>query len=430
MKKNIPEFSALRDIYSEVKAEMLETCSLCGHCLDVCPVYPLTSFHAEDPSEVQKSILDALSGEPSDIAAEMADACSGCDQCIDSCPLGLNPFFLKEVLKEQLVSSGIRKPAKPLKVGDRSIDLQELLGSLQISSSQKPWLGRIPPEPLQKDIVLFLGCSVRYQPDKGLALLRLLEMAGMDYIAIEGGDLCCGGRYVRDGDIAQANHIAGQLLASLGEFRPKKVIFPCSSCYKRMGQIFEMLDERPYELQHASTFLADNMHRLNYVNRIEKTVTVHDPCDLRWKRGNTDSVRKLIEAIPGVTLAEMTHTRESTLCCGIGSHDNQHKISKELRKRVLEEAKETGAQVLATVCTGCHSQFCRVQKDYSFEVTHYLTLLAAAAGFTFEDKIRKYLQFETIGGILDDAAEFIETSPYSIEEFRQVLPLFFRSAKP
>lgn len=409
---------------------MLETCSLCGHCLDACPVYPLTSLHGEDPSDVQQSILAALSGEPSDAAAEMAYACSGCDKCVEFCPLGLNPFTLKEVLKEELINSGFREAAKPLKIGGRSIDIQELLGSLQIRSSQKRWLTRMPPKALQKDIVLFLGCSVRYQPDKGLALLELLEMAGIDYIAVEGGNLCCGGRYVRDGDIFQANHAAGQLLASLGKFSPKKVVFPCSSCYKRMCQIFETLDERPYELQHAATFLAENMHRLSFVNRIDKTVTVHDPCDLRWKREDTDSVRKLIEAIPGVTVAEMTHTRESTLCCGIGSHDNQRKISKELRKRVLEEAKETGAHILATVCTGCHSQFCRVQKDYPFEVTHYVTLLAAAAGLPLEDKIRKYLQFETIEEIMDDASEFIETSPYSVEEFRQVLPLFFPSAKP
>jgi hypothetical protein len=56
--------------------------------------------------------------------------------------------------------------------------------------------------------------------------------------------------------------------------------------------------------------------------------------------------------------------------------------------------------------------------------------LADAVGFSFEDKIRKYLQSETLDEIIDDAAEYIETSPYSIEEFRKVLPLFFRSAKP
>jgi Fe-S oxidoreductase len=344
--------------------------------------------------------------------------------------MGLNPFALKEILKEEVVNNRLRTPPGPLKIGDKVIDLQELLGSLQISPDQKRWLVGMPEEPAQKDIVLFLGCSVRYQPDKGLALIELMETAGMDYVAIQGGELCCGGKYVRDGDIDQGNLVAGKLISSLLAFRPLKVICSCSSCYKRVGEIIDHLDQKPFQLQHASVLLSENIHGLKFSNRIEKTVTLHDPCDLRWKSGDTDAVRRLICAIPGVTFKEMRHNRESSLCCGIGSHDKDKQISKELRKRALDEAEETGAHIFATVCTGCHNHFCRVQNSYSFEIIHYMSLLAAAVGHPFEDKIKKYLQFETINEIMEDAAEFIEKSPYSKQEFKKVLPFFFRSAKP
>jgi Fe-S oxidoreductase len=426
----IKEFSALRDFYSEISGNFLESCSLCGQCIDVCPVIPMTSCSEEDPADVQQTMLDALSGKGSDIAVEMASSCSGCDQCIESCPMELNPYFLREILKKELVKCGFRKAAKPLKINDRLIDLQVLLGSLQIHSSEKPWLLDMPSEPLQTDIVVFLGCSVRYQPDKGLALCKIIDTAGIDYIAIEGGELCCGGMYVRDGDIDRANTVAGRLIDSIDAFRPEKVVFSCSSCYKRVGEIMETLDNRTYEVQHASTFLSQNIERLNFTHRIEKTVTVHDPCDLRWKPEDMESVRRLIRKIPGVTLKEMPYNRETTLCCGIGSHDKAHKISGELRQRVLVEAQKTNAHVLATVCTGCHSHFCRTQKEYPFQIVHYASLLAAAMGFSFEDKIKQYLNFETIDEIMEDAAEFIETSPFTMEEFRQVLPLFFKAAKP
>ena len=85
---------------------------------------------------------------------------------------------------------------------------------------------------------------------------------------------------------------------------------------------------------------------------------------------------------------------------------------------------------MATICTGCHRNFCRDQRDYPFEIKNFITLVAEAAGLSYEDKLKKYLQLETIDEIIDEAREYIEASPYTLEEFRQLLPLYFRFPEP
>ncbi len=421
--------SALGHIYSEIRNSFLSSCSLCGQCLEACSVFPMTSCGHEDPSDVQQKIVDFLLGKPSDIAEEMAYACSGCGKCIEACPMDLNPCLLREILKEELICTGLREPAKPLEIDGQVIDLQQLLGALQIKPSQKPWQTTLPAKPVRTKTLLFLGCAVRYQPDKGLALVKLLEMAGIDCFAIEGGQLCCGGKFVRNGNIRQAGINSDRLIAFFDEIGPEKVVFSCSSCYKRVGEVLEVLEKKPYEIGHAATFLFENRHRIKFNHRIEKTITIHDPCDLRMKPEDTDSVRKLLGKIPGITIKEMPHHQENALCCGIGSHD-KNDIPRALRTRVLEEAKGTNAHIFTTICTGCHNHFCRAQNEYPFAIMHYHTLLAAAAGFSVEDKMKKYLQFDTIDSITEDAAAFVEASPYSRKTFNKALPLFFRQAKP
>ena len=75
-----------------------------------------------------------------------------------------------------------------------------------------------------------------------------------------------------------------------------------------------------YPVRHYTEYLADRLEDLKPLlkKKVEAIVTFHDPCYLGRVNGIFDPPRELLEAIPGVELVEMTHSRENSLCCGGG----------------------------------------------------------------------------------------------------------------
>jgi Fe-S oxidoreductase len=99
--------------------------------------------------------------------------------------------------------------------------------------------------------------------------------------------------------------------------------------------------------------------RLELTGRYEKSVTYHDPCYLGRHNGIFDEPREILCGIPGVEFTEMTASRHNSLCCGGGGGRIWMETEKgerfsDLR---LEQAREVGADVLATACPYCISMF-------------------------------------------------------------------------
>jgi heterodisulfide reductase subunit D len=84
-------------------------------------------------------------------------------------------------------------------------------------------------------------------------------------------------------------------------------------------------------------------------------VTYHDPCDLGRKSGVYDAPRAIIEAIPGVELAEMVDNRDAALCCGGGANleSLSPQLSAAVAKRRLEQAQAVGAEAIVSACQQC-----------------------------------------------------------------------------
>jgi Fe-S oxidoreductase len=92
---------------------------------------------------------------------------------------------------------------------------------------------------------------------------------------------------------------------------------------------------------------------------------------------------------------------------------------------LLDEAKETGADILLDFCHGCDSAFKKLGKDHPFEVVNFLTLVGRAMGIEHEDKLSLYMEWRDVGRVIEDARADIEASSYSEQEIRSFLEMFF-----
>jgi Fe-S oxidoreductase len=256
-------------------------------------------------------------------------------------------------------------------------------------------------------------------------MLDILDQLDVNYLALAGGTTCCGQKYLGSGDSRKASESVDNLASALASFKPKKVLFWCGSCFRIFKHDAPGFTNLPFEVQHYSQYIVDNLSKFKFPSPLNKTITVHDSCGLGRKGGDYTSMRQLLGAIPGVKLVEMPHNREEALCCGGATHRHFPEIAERMRKLRMDEADGTGADSMVVSCQGCNRFFYRDEKDHHFEVNSYVTIFAEALGFTYEDKVKKYMALDRLDDVLEDAKEYIEASPLTREQTKKLVSGFF-----
>jgi Fe-S oxidoreductase len=116
-----------------------------------------------------------------------------------------------------------------------------------------------------------------------------------------------------------------------------------------------------FDVVHISQFLAELIEqgRLKIKGEFKQRVTFHDPCYLGRHNGIYDQPRDVLKKVPGLELVEMPDSRGNSLCCGGGGGRIWAETPKEERFADLRvaQAREVGADVLATSCPYCVSNF-------------------------------------------------------------------------
>jgi Fe-S oxidoreductase len=140
----------------------------------------------------------------------------------------------------------------------------------------------------------------------------------------------------------------------------KRVLVSSPHCYNAFENEYSEFMVN-FEVVHISQLLAELMEagRLELGGEYRKKVTYHDPCYLGRHNGIYDQPRSVLKQVPGLELVEMPESRENSLCCGGGggrmwAETPKHERFSDLR---VAQAKEAGADVLATSCPYCISNF-------------------------------------------------------------------------
>ena len=84
---------------------ILERCTACGKCVEVCPMLPFLEVRSVPTEDVARGLLAILRGEHDRNGAIFAEACSGSARCRNVCPEQLDPYHFMRLAKLPL-----RKP--------------------------------------------------------------------------------------------------------------------------------------------------------------------------------------------------------------------------------------------------------------------------------------------------------------------------------
>ena len=371
--------------------DIVHRCFRCGYCKFTheysdfnCPSYKKYRFETYSTGGRLWLIYGILSGETkwSEGLANALYACTTCGNCTENCRFDKFKDFLVDIIEAarvEAVENGFC-PEKQKVLLERTENIENF-NPYGEPNSDNTQLKR--EYDLQDDAewVYFIGCTSNYR-QKNLrdATLRFLKKANINFTLID--EHCCCSPIIRTGQINPIKDFMNYNITQINKTGAKKVITSCAGCYRTIKKDWlKMGADYDFEVFHTVELVKQLLDegRIIFNSEFQKTVTYHDPCHLGRHVGMYETPREVYNKIPGIKLVEMRRNRENAWCCGAGGgvKIGYPEWSLEISKERLEEAKETGASVVSSVCPFCRTNLSDANEKYNmdFEVIDLIEIL-------------------------------------------------------
>src|SRR6516225_7248044 len=246
-RKKMIRWPCMSDPFEQALAErvdtMLDACTRCGKCVEVCPVTGPGGVEAQ-PRAVIDGVVDILRlGTGTPAARKWANACVLSGECIKACDYGVNPRFLlgmarlamarrseETAERRRLGVEGFRKVAREVTHISRIQLDDKLLARLGQKADNRP-RSDSPP-----DFVFYTGCNVLKTPHIALLALDIMDTLGVTYHVMGGPTHCCGIVQMRTGDVATSGRFAEATMDKLAASKTKEVLAWCPSCHTQFNE--------------------------------------------------------------------------------------------------------------------------------------------------------------------------------------------------
>jgi L-lactate dehydrogenase complex protein LldE len=233
---------------------------------------------------------------------------------------------------------------------------------------------------------LFVTCLVDlHRPSVGFAAIRLLEQAGCQ-VEVPRAQTCCGQPAFNTGDRTTTRELAAAILETFGGF--DYVVVPSGSCAGMLKiHLPHLFDDDPNLRARADSLATRVFELVSFLTDVlgvaptpapfAGTVTYHDSCAGLRELGVKAQPRRLLNAIPGLTLREMT---DPEVCCGFGGTFcvKYPEISTRMVSDKTRDIAATGADTLLAGDMGCLLNMAgRLKREGSaIKVRHVAEVLA------------------------------------------------------
>ena len=399
------------DALQPPKQSLIDACVHCGFCLPTCPSYRVIGKENDSPRG-RIYLMDAINkGEAplSPASVQHFDTCLGCLACTTACPSGVqydqliasvrpqiqrnHPRSLPQKALRQLIFSlfpypdRIRLLLTPLalyqKLGLSSLvqssgllkrfapnlaAMESLLPPVTASCFQDNLPELIPAQGKKRYRVgMILGCVQRvFFTGVNEATARVLSANGCE-IVIPRTQGCCSALPAHQGETAQAQALARQMIDSFRETEVDYVIINAAGCGHTLKEYDHILADDQDYAEPAAAFAAKVRDVQEFLAEVgltadlqplqdEPLVTVYqDACHLLHGQKISRQPREILQQIPGITLREPL---DAALCCGSAGVYNmlQPQIAEELGQMKATNLLNTGATLIASSNPGCSLQ--------------------------------------------------------------------------
>jgi len=367
--------------------DMLARCTSCPDmCACACPVFNAMKVQSVTPSNLAHvaSLLHSgvLSAAPD--VVETLYQCIGCRLCTTWCIyddidlpalLRASRAYVIDNVDEVILPSYIAKirdnaerfgsPYGPL---EKRLDEEAAKALVQMSSGEG-------------DVLFFAGCTARSsQLEILVAVLRILEALGINYVFSPQQEPCCGGPLIDLGFTCLGRKAAEATKAYIEDSGCSLVLTTCPRCaysltegYKQLGLSLEA------KVVHITAYLEQVIAegKIAFRQELRRKVTFDDAPYMARYLGLVDAPRNILAAVPGVDLVEMVPNKEQAnpSTCYLGLPDLT--IARAIIDKRLEEARRTGATTIVTASPFCKRDLSSVAGE-EFEITDIVELVAAA----------------------------------------------------
>jgi heterodisulfide reductase subunit D len=424
---------------------MLDACTHCGKCVEVCPVTGPGGVQAE-PRAVVDGVIEILRhGEGSPAARAWANACVSSGECIKACDYGVNPRFLLGMARVTVARAeeeagdrrrhgveNFRKVAREVTHISRLQLDDELLRRLGQKSAAPVAPGVLP------DFVFYTGCNVLKTPHIALFALDIMDAIGITYQVMGGPSHCCGIVQMRTGDIATSGRMAQSTMEKLAQSKSGQVVSWCPSCHVQFTETtlptVEMTrGARPFEMTPFMLFLHAHLDRLRpfLSGRVAMRVALHRHPGIA---GVVEAAQELLNAVPGVELVDLGQP-------AIGLMSNYFRAlpayRRELQRNELDAAERAGVDVLAAVYHADHRELCAHERDYPFRIVNVLEIVGQSMGLHHVDEFKRLKKLQDVDAIADDCRDLaarhgldVATTRLAIQAMLDEQPLPLRGGRP
>ena len=410
--------------------DMLEACTRCGKCVEVCPSVKPAGIAEASPEDIIGGVLDIVrSGDGPEASRKWAASCMLSGDCIKACDYGVNPRFLLAMARLAVAKAENELPERRRRGIEKYRDLGRdvtVLSRLQLDDVLLQRLGQksasVSSPAEAPDFVFYTGCNVLKTPHIALLALDIMDALGVTYQVMGGPSHCCGVLQLRSGDAEMSGRMSSSSMEKLSRSKSGQVISWCPSCYVQFTELTLPTVERqrgtrPFEMTPFMRFLDGRLAQLlpHLRQRVDMRVALHRHPGVS---GVMEAAAAILRAIPGVELFDLAQPAVGLQSVNLGVLPE---FKRELQLNELEAARDAGVDALVTVYHSEHRELCAHERDWPFRIVNVLEIVGESMGLQRQDRYKQLKIMQDADQIVAECSDLLATHALDAGQARNVV---------